>query len=159
VVASTYYRGWYGPGDELPSDPSIADTRGAWSRYRIRGDFAGVVSESDWMGMDAFERNCWFWAWWNDLIEHSLRECESRSFFVRLEQLQENTSALLSFLDVSTADLRPEKLNAAKYSVKRWTSWSEEQRQCFEKWCGTGMDKWYPGWRTTDGRWTDWPTR
>ena len=142
VVASTYYRGWYAPGEAHLDE---------WSTYRIQGDAVGAVPKGQWAAMDSFARNCWYWDWTNRKIKRDLESSGARWMMVRLEELAVRLDEVARFLGTARpADLTVPILNVARGGRGRTTKaayWDRSQRAAFVRWCGPLMDELYPGWR------------
>jgi len=68
-----------------------------------------------------------------------------------LEGLDHKTDAIFEFLGVDPVPVPMARLNVAHYPVERWENWDGSERSAFERWCGDGMDRWYPGWRDGKG--------
>ena len=141
VVASTYYRGWYLPGEcHLHK----------WSTYRIQADRLGVMSSTEWNALDNFSKNCWYWAWTNQKIEHDLKMTKARYKLVRLEELSSKLPEVASFLGVNLQkSIEVPVMNVAQKGKGKTTKiqyWDSSQRAAFKLWCGPLMDRLYPGW-------------
>lgn len=148
VVASMYYRGWY--------DPLKAPGLGVWHLARLQGDETGDFDEKTWNEMAAFERCCWIWKKYNLIIESELSNfAERRWKKVKLESLKSSLDDISNFLDMPLRGkrIRVERRNFRKQPVTHWTEWSQEQVKHFEFHCADVMDRWYPAWRETSGRW------
>lgn len=147
VVASGHGRGWFSPEES-------EDERINRRRYRLNGAKCGAVSEEEWSKMSVFERNCWYWSFVNNQIEKHLNNIsKDRWLMVRIEELQKKLTDVFEFLGVTPIPVKVTRWHEASYPVERWTSWEEEKRKIFERWCREGMDRWYPGWRDSNGQW------
>lgn len=138
VVASTFARGWYGA--EFQS--------GVWGRYRLRGDRCGDVPSDQWVAMTPFEKNCWYWAYVNRVIERQLQDVASdRWRRLRLGDLGAEVPALLEFIGVEPVPIRVPHANPSTNAVVPHEAWDPERKEAFERQCGDLMDRWYPEWR------------
>lgn len=140
-VSSATRKGWYA------DDPPLDDRRHIWDDFRLQGDLCGDVPPETWAAMSAFEKNCWYWAYVNRTIEASTgRLGADRCHRVRLEDLTDEMPALLDFLRVEPSPVAVGRHNAGR---GRAPGWSEAEEEAFVRWCGPGMDRWYPGWQAT----------
>jgi hypothetical protein len=142
VVASTYHRKWYIPGESH---------MGEWSTYRIQGDAVGDMPMEKWSRMNVFEKNCWYWAWTNRKIFCDLKNSGAPWLLVRIEELHSKLPEVCAFLGVKAFKTPGVPvLNSAKglkgktTKINYWDSW---QRKIFNRWCGDLMDTIYPDWR------------
>lgn len=75
-VNSMHSRGWFADQDLFPSeqDDGIDEVkyRGLFTLHRLHADKLGEMSSTKWRSMTAFARNCWYWTYWNKLIETEL---------------------------------------------------------------------------------------
>lgn len=147
VVASMYYRGWYDP-----SETKIPDE---WHESRLRGDLTGEMTTREWNEYSRFEKCCWLWRSYNEIIEAHLGKLDcSRWMRVRLESMRSSLNEVAAFLEV-TPPRRTlvERTNTAFQPVTPWTAWEYEQKVAFEALCGDAMDALYPTWRDESGEW------
>lgn len=141
TVASSYRKGWYQSG----SHPR----RQIWDEYRLRGDACGDVSPGTWAAMSAFEKNCWYWSYVNRTIETQLSKLPAdRWVRVRLEELDDQTDALYTFLGVEPVPAVVERHNAGTSAPRGVPAWDPTMAEAFERLCGEEMDRWYPNWRS-----------
>jgi len=143
VAASGYNRGWYGPAEGRPQTP--------YSRYRLRGDEVGAVSERAWQKMSAYERNAWYWAWCNEQIATALGGLpEERWMLARLEHL--DLGAMQGFLGVEPVGLEMVHVNSTS-ALTRMNQGpptekpDREKKRAFKRQAGRMMDRLYPGWK------------
>jgi hypothetical protein len=116
--------------------------------YRLDGHKCGEFSSNEWNKMTSFEKNCWYWYYVNCEIERRLANIpKDRIFTIKLEEIEQKYDTLLEFLGVEKIITKIPQLNKAFYDLKHWASWDKEERLIFKKYCGKGMDNWYPGWR------------
>jgi acetyltransferase-like isoleucine patch superfamily enzyme len=157
VVASFLARRWYEPDLlELPADYDEPDTRNYWDTHPLSGALCGNVIQQEWDAMTAHEKNCWYWQYWNTRIEQQFaRLPPERTLLVRLEELQERIAEVQQFVGVTPLPLEVPRSNAVRpedqHRLKAWERWTKDQQAVFERRCGAGMDRWYPGWRTPAG--------
>lgn len=122
-----------------------------WQVNFIRADAVGEMSTEQWDGLSRFEKCCWRYDHINRVIDTQLNQLGCDYMFIKLEELDQQQDALFNFLGLRPPqdglDELP-RLNVSKPIYKRpWQSWSAEDRASFVEYCGTAMDKWYPGWR------------
>lgn len=150
-ISSAVGRGWFddsefgcdGKGDQY--NQSVYSWS-KFSKYRPNGSLADKrISESEWRDMSIFERNCWYWSFWNQLIEQQLESVQQeRQFFLRIEDLGTRIGDLCSFLGVQTPELvKNGRHNVATYKKFDSSKWSENDREKFLKWCTVLTEKYY----------------
>jgi acetyltransferase-like isoleucine patch superfamily enzyme len=148
VVASTYARDWFDPEQATQADPTDIAGTGAWHFYRLNGARCGAFSEEDWQQMSVFARNCWYWGYLNEQIECQLSKLpDARWTMIRLHKLDAQRARLFHFLGVAPAPVDVKRLNVSTATTVPWARWSTQQQTDFERWCGPGMDRWYPEWK------------
>ncbi|MFI5203105.1 MAG: sulfotransferase family protein [Flavobacteriales bacterium] len=131
--------------DTNPDDLKIFDYwRLEYSRYRLNGWMTGAVSQETWRQMNCFERNCWYWQYWNALIEKGLESMSaSRYIQVKLEELADRRDELFQFLQVTSEHVEVKKTNQAYHATHVRNDWTVEQQAAYKNWCTIGMNKWY----------------
>lgn len=153
-VNSMFSRGWFDnldlglkdPMQMTDSDLLRREEFCIYSDYRIQADKIGIMSPEDWAQMTAFEKNCWYWAFWNGMIEEKLNELSTdRWIILKLEDLDKASDRIISFLGCSRYHFEAVKKNRARsfYSLTKKADWTEEQRGVYVKWCLPLMRKWY----------------
>lgn len=155
-VASAYGRGWMDDHEyahhnpELFSFDTIApkkifdDFRLDYSIFRLSAYKAKVMTEDAWKSMSSFERNCWYWFFWNNKIEKAFEHIsEDRKFFLPLENLNEKINEVLNFFNLDLLDLKFDKFNEATYDKYTKDKWSDQQLKIVQKYCEEKMNKWY----------------
>jgi hypothetical protein len=84
--------------------------------------------------MTPFARNCWYWNYWNTLIEEQLSNVDdSRKFKIKLEDLDGSLGVLQKFLGLEGLELNTEKSNQAYYPLS--IEWTDENISAFETYC------------------------
>lgn len=154
-VASAYGRGWFDDYEytypELSSSadriakPEIFDEyRIPYSIYRFNGSRDAGLSLDQWKNMGSFERACFYWNYWNGLIESQLSGLKQDQWvMVKLENLHEDIDNIWRLLNIEKEAVEIVKSNAAYHAVHGKKGWSDQQKEVFAKWCGPGMEKWY----------------
>ena len=149
-VNSAYPRGWFrncefgyekNKMEFIPTDTRPFEAHAA---HRVNGHKLGLFSEEDWKIMTAFERNCWYWSYWNEIIENQLEDvAPSRKFTIRLNELNARKTELCDFLAINIGQASAKKVNAAKYDTLKREDWSEEMEIIYDKHCKNTMKKWF----------------
>lgn len=162
VVASTFARKWFSKQEQMVADKNGKDIGQKWVYYRLRGDRSGDLLCDQWNRMSTFEKNCWYWTYWNRTIEINLNSIdEERWMVVQLEKLPMQLASVCRFLGISAIELPFKKVNEGRIYSNHplWThielpvnyrKWHELQKKQFENICGSMMDTYYPDWRTRD---------
>lgn len=155
-VASAYGRGWFDDHeyalhnklvfsvDSIAPKEIFDDYRLEYSLFRLNGFKTGELSENVWKDMPSFDRNCWYWSFWNQKIENDWKTIsDEKKYFLPLESLSENKNKILEFLNLSMNEIQTDKFNEASYEKFSFDKWTKEQKSVFEKWCGVQMKRWY----------------
>jgi len=142
VVSSIYGRDWYWPEHKNDTELFNPNHR-TWDNYRIDGDKVGQFTTKEWNNMTRFEKNCWYWVYWNDLIEDFFKVLpEEQKLMIKLEDFNQNIDNIQNFLNVEPVKIQTQKINKAYYVVKSHNQWDEAQKIAFEKICGPTLTKW-----------------
>ncbi len=155
-VTSTFGRRWFDeyeythPNPVFSFDVTVETNlfshyRMEYAKYRLNGYLAKEFDKDSWMKMSCFERCCWYWFYWNTMIDEQV-ECLSKEdlFFIRLEDLEQNQNFIYSFLNIPNKNISLEQTNKAYYQKIDSDNWDENQKISFKKWCTPGLKKWYP---------------
>ncbi|MEQ8905778.1 sulfotransferase [Ekhidna sp.] len=139
VVNSTYHRGWFANTefgyDVVASEPDVYSSK-IFSKFRINGYLCNEFSEKEWREMDSFERNCWYWKYWNQLIENQLSAVKRERWMVLgLESLNKKLDDLISFIGESDFNYSVTKSNQAKYALKDINEWPEQWTDHLRTYC------------------------
>ncbi|MET0012484.1 MAG: sulfotransferase [Sedimenticola sp.] len=151
TINSMLSRGWFsnnelftGIGIDPALDPLYRDI---FSQYRIQADLAGLMPSEEWREMSAFDRNCWYWNYWNSNIEQQLNLLpDNQIMFLKLEEFGQSIDKLLQFLGTDNrSNIEVEVSNRAfdNYRLKTINEWTPEMKDSFVKICGTNYEKWY----------------
>ncbi len=148
-VNSAYARGWFDNSEfgyeknkneflNKRVTPSEFD-----AEHRCNGAKLGVFTEEEWKSMTAFERVCWYWSYWNSLIERNLNHISSKnSMVIKLEELENSKREVFEFIGLEANNVKAEKLNSAYYKKPDISQWTEEMKILFKKHCGSKMKEW-----------------
>ncbi len=152
TINSMYSRGWFSDEEVHVAeghDPAASPLfRDIFTQYRIQGDKAGAMTTEEWHNMSAFARNCWYWSYWNRLIERQFQSLpKGQLMMVRLEELDQKVNDVLDFLGVSS--VKPLEVMVANrafsnYQLKSKDNWSDIMRDDFERICLEDYKRWYP---------------
>lgn len=149
-VNAAYSRGWY-----LNREFNFPVNRKEFFRsevvpskmdatHRLNAFKMNLITEREWKKMTAFERNCWYWNWLNHKIENDLNQLPSSQWMmIKLNELNNSSDKLLSFLEVDNQNLVADKVNEAKYKKITKSNWTSEMAQLFELHCGDSFSKWF----------------
>jgi hypothetical protein len=140
VVASTYSRGMFDDREYgLPFRRDIGVRKIAsgslYSIFRINGGLVeGEFSPEKWNSTSPFERNCWYWKYWNQLIENQLKNMPNESWLmVRLEHLATDLKKVCVFLKLEEFDWNLEHNNKAHYLLEK--NWNDQYEKIFSEYC------------------------
>jgi serine acetyltransferase len=136
VVSSTYGRGWFSVvEDRHRRCVGNVVRENIWSYYRPDPVRWGVLPKEVWQSMTAFEKNCWFYAYWNDMIDAHVSSMPLRGRFMRLgiEELGEQMDTLQAFLGVSGYPLPIQRSNQSPQNGA-YASWTQQDQEAFERW-------------------------
>ncbi|RJE70872.1 DapH/DapD/GlmU-related protein [Reichenbachiella sp. MSK19-1] len=146
-IMSAYGRGWFDdrefeyPFREKLSVPSLFALP-IYRENRINGGICDPRIDIEiWKKMSPFERNCWYWEYWNSLIEQQLETISNESISIKLESFNTNVLDILTFLDANDIRLKPKTTNIAAYPIQQNLTLEEEAHH--NKWCLKKMNKWY----------------
>jgi acetyltransferase-like isoleucine patch superfamily enzyme len=142
VVSSTYSRGWFADNELMKARESNHNEAKLWQLYRVNAGAAGDMSEDSWNKMTSFEKNCWYWRYYNNLIKREFGQLgKERQFFIRLEDFNNETLAdMLKFLGVSKPfNFVVTKDNVARQPLRIAESWSEIEKKQFTEICSEMM--------------------
>ncbi len=154
-VASAFARRWFDDAEyAFPEHRHSPDTnsdfgflnkyRVFYSIYRLNGNACGAFTAEEWNNMTCFERCCWYWYYWNQLIEKQFEHISaSNKYFIKLEELNNDYKNIFKFLGVEPIDVNIEIKNKAQYTPYKSLNWNKQQIDAYNKWCAPGMKKWY----------------
>jgi len=143
-VASVYGRKWFDEAYLSARLPTVNLVEQQLIQYRMDGHQCGAFTKEAWEKMDQFEKVCWYWHYYNKTIEKQLQALPAeRWHFVRLEELGEDISSLLQFLNVAPLRLKKKQKNKAHYARLKPDTWNDTQKASYLKWCKKDMDAWY----------------
>lgn len=139
-VSSAYHRGWFSQNQE---EFALGNQ---WIAYRVNGFEAGGFSQAEWNKMTSFEKCCWYWNYWNSIIDNQLSKLDKdRYISVRLEDLGDSLPHVQSFLGVPVQELPLSRDNTAKEKIAHpYSQWNRSEKDSFQKICGEMMSRFYP---------------
>jgi len=144
-VNSAYSRGWFDDsefGYSRRSDISVTSLYSSkiYSDNRINGYKCGQFDEETWKNMTPFQRNCWYWQYWNETIENQLLNLDqSRVLKTKIEKI--NANEIFDFLKISTLESIIKTENRAKY--EKIPCFTNQQLRDIDSYCKIGMGRWY----------------
>lgn len=146
-VKSSYQRGWFSNSEfNLPESAEGPDPKRRPSKFdafhRTNGYKTGHFTEKEWSDLSAFGRNCWYWSFWNGLINENLRAIPTqRKLKLKLEDLNSAHESLSSFLNLDLSGIKVEEVNQSRnHSTLKW---SDEMNLLLDKLTGENMLNWY----------------
>jgi len=148
-VNSGYARGWFDnsefgyPKNEKEFFKKEVTPSRFDAYHRCSGVKVGAFTEDEWRIMTAFERICWYWSYWNDLIETNLETLPKKLHLkVKLEELQQQKDSILEFVGLPSNSYKAEKVNTAYYRKPDKSQWTLKMNTIFENYCEDRMKKW-----------------
>jgi hypothetical protein len=138
-INSAYHRGWFANEEfdfEKETNAQEVYSSKIFSRYRIDGSQLGIFSREEWFRMGSFNRNVWFWKYWNSKIEMNLTKLDrSRFLALGLNNLNSRLNVLSNFIGTESFHYQGIVTNKAKYKKGTVTNWSKEWEDSFNKYC------------------------
>ena len=136
-VNSAFHRGWFSNEEfgysERASEPKAFAAK-IFQRYRLNGYLCGEFEESHWKAMSSFERNCWYWTYWNKIIEKQLLALpRSQWMIVGLQELEDKMQSIGDFISESPFHYAIKRTNQAKYELSE--NWTQEQFDIIDNTC------------------------
>ncbi|OMP31797.1 sulfotransferase [Mangrovimonas sp. DI 80] len=149
TITSMYSRGWFCDreyGYRIRKDKCIPalNTGRNYTIGRLDGSkIEGVnLTENEWKEMTPFERNCWYWSYWNSVIETQFQSLPNESkLFIRLEDINDKINVILEFLSLPNFEFQVLRSNQAQYQLLG--NWTIEDEEAYKKWCQEKMTIWY----------------
>jgi acetyltransferase-like isoleucine patch superfamily enzyme len=151
AINSMASRGWFSENEMFPSEASEPYDdplyRGYYSEHRVRGDRAGAVAPEEWRKMSLFERSCWYWSYWNALIERQLAALSGERWkMVRLEDLANAMPGILEFLGApfeAACEVTKDNVAEGRHALLERRDWTPDQAAAFDRWCLANARRWY----------------
>ena len=148
VIKSTYGRGWFDDrefGYSYRSDVSVETIYSdlIYSINRVNASkIIGQLTKEEWVKMTPFERNCWYWQYWNKKILEQLNRLDKSSWTqIKLESFDFEINSLISFLQITYFEFELERHNKANYNLKE--DLTADEKKFIKFWCGDLMKKYY----------------
>jgi len=143
-VPSSVSRGWF-HDDEIKAADVGHQRHGVYTAYRPSAPDYGKISKLEWLQMSQFERNCWYWAFWNERISVALGDLhEDRKMLVKLEELEDQIDDIQRFVGVESSALPILHTNFPRERNYRVPDhWGDGERGSFERHCKNLMDSLY----------------
>lgn len=144
-VASSYARGWFKEKTNLRKSYKVNPHIRSLG-VRLGGYETNQCTFEEWESKSTFEKNCWYWGYWNRIIEQNLDKLsENQKLVLKLEELNDDFKNLLDFIGVSQLEIKVLKENQKLkgHNIIKSESWSESQKKVFYKHCSKYMDMFY----------------
>lgn len=137
-IKSSYSRGWFSDKEfgfsENPNTPKPYSSS-IYSNFRIDGAKCNEFTEKDWIKMHPFEKNCWYWYFWNKTIENNVKVLPQNQYRVfGLYTLSKNVNELSNFIGTPEFEYIITKSNVANYE-KIDNNWPDSWLLYQKKWC------------------------
>lgn len=132
-VNSAYTRGWFDNSEFGlgKNSKEFYEPKNKPAQYyafgRINGSKIGSFSKNEWNNMTGFERNCWYWNYWNNLIKNQLNLLDkSRYISIHLNNLSNKLAKVQKFIGIAEEELIAKKFNQAFYKKLTTDDWTDE---------------------------------
>lgn len=137
TINSMYERGWFHDkefGLQVRQEVNVESIYAGslYSENRLNGYKCGDCSEEEWNQMTPFERNCWYYFYWNRIIDEQLKG--KTSIKIKLEEIAERTSDLIEFLELPSEKIALKKLNISHSGKSASQTWTDRMRDSYEEW-------------------------
>jgi predicted patatin/cPLA2 family phospholipase len=98
--------------------------------------------------MDSFTRCCWYWDYWNNLIESQLELLDDNKWIrVNIDQIADEIEKVKKFVGYSDFDFKILHLNKVhkkhKNNYKLNNQFSEDQINTLNKYVKSSYSKWF----------------
>ncbi|HER23756.1 MAG TPA: acyltransferase [Candidatus Atribacteria bacterium] len=115
-LKSVVSRGWFKNDDPIPFKNSyLLNLQHRSQGLRVNGVMVQKFSQKEWSEMDVFQRNLWYWKYWNQLIEDQFINIPSeRKFILKLENFDNSLQELHNFLKLESKPKQPVRSNRVK---------------------------------------------
>jgi acetyltransferase-like isoleucine patch superfamily enzyme len=153
TVNSMYSRGWYSDRERrLIQSGCDEDRSEPWRKFyaenRPNAAQIGLMSEVEWERLTPFERNCWYWSYWNSVIEKQLLNIDQKRWMmVRLEETGNRMKEINKLIGVADFEYTILQSNKAlkTHRLISTKDWGPTEAEAYNRWCKDLMKKWYPG--------------
>jgi hypothetical protein len=145
AIPSMLHRYWY-----YANERQLRPTMREWVDNRIRADMVEEMSFSEWSALPAFGRCAWYWNFTYRRIFRDFHRLGLNNLIVRIEDGSKSLPKVCEFMGLSVRqnELILHRSNTSQGgSPADWRSWTDNERQLFERFCGSLMDQYYPAWR------------
>lgn len=141
-VNSSYPRGWFDNSEfGFPANPKEFFKKEVSPAHfvachRTNGFLLKKVSEAKWRNMTGFERNCWYWNYWNRMIEKQLKEIPSNLWKrVKLKDLNNGIPDVQKFIGTQEFPILTNTINKAHYKKLKTEDWNTEMKELYNIHC------------------------
>lgn len=120
-LKSVVSRGWYDNDDPISfKDSYLLNLKHRSHGLRVNGVLVEEYSEQDWNGMDIFQKNLWYWKYWNGLIAEQFDNLpSSKKMKIKLEEFDQSLGDLHDFIGLKSAPKQAVKSNSVKKRDKK----------------------------------------
>lgn len=120
-LKSVVSRGWYDNDDPIPhKDTFLLNLNHRSHGLRVSGDLVGEYPENEWSSMNIFQRNLWYWKYWNGLIAEQFKSLPSnKKLVIKLEDFDQSLKEIHDFIGIKSEVKETVKSNSVKKKDKR----------------------------------------
>lgn len=139
VTKSTTLRGWFDEDYTFPNKYRGTNLEG-WKEYRLSGYKSGIFAQGEWESMSTFEKNCWYWNYWNTKISNSFSKLKNdNKFILKLEDLEFEITNVQRFIGVANAIplSKVHKNKVKKIHKSKEDFWTIENEEILDYYCGS----------------------
>ncbi len=140
VIRSTFSRGWFDDrefGYEGRNNLGVEKVYSGkiYSENRINGFKVKEMELKEWKKLTPFQRNCWYWGYWNKLIFRSLSKDGIDFKLVKLEELNYKCWEIIAWLKLPYYDFQIKVYNESKSTLIDLNNLSEEELSSIDRFC------------------------
>jgi hypothetical protein len=89
-----------------------------------------------WRKIPRVDRNCWYWAFWNKLIEKGLSKLDQdRYLIIKTHEMDIRIDEINHFIGVDQFNYKITRSNRAKYPMLEINKWPDRWSGYMKKWC------------------------
>ena len=101
-INSIYAREWYASKFSI-----LKKSTAYWHAFRINGSQVGAFREDEWNDLTRWEKCCWYYKYWNKLIEELISPVdEDQKISISIDSMESVISKINTFLGVSECNLK-----------------------------------------------------
>lgn len=120
-IISAYGKGWFDDreyGYLFREEYCVSKLHSPFifQQNRLNGYLVGEFTEIEWKKMTPFERNCWYWTYWNTRIQNNLEDLPSEDKYrLNLKDFNTEIFKIVDFLNCEKFNFIIKKHNEARY--------------------------------------------